>query len=213
MLIRCVKWTLNNTTYNSGDTKNLVIGDYSVTFNTISSYNTPANMNVTILDGESKIVTATYTEQIGSTPTGSLTVSISPDTAVTAGAKWSMDNGETWNESSSVISTLSPGGFTIVYSPINGWSMPDNQSVTVTEDQITSITGTYVQEVNQDNNGSTSDDSTSDDAISENNNVNEDDTLEDDINDSDDENDNTKSSSGCFIKAMEPRKNKFTYII
>ena len=56
------KWSLNGTTYSSGETITLAAGTYTVTFNALAGYDTPASQSVTIVAGGSKTVTAKYTE-------------------------------------------------------------------------------------------------------------------------------------------------------
>ncbi|MBP1590092.1 MAG: hypothetical protein ILO10_07860, partial [Kiritimatiellae bacterium] len=56
------KWSLNGTTYSSGETITLAAGTYTVTFNALAGYDTPAAQSVTIVAGGSKTVTKTYSE-------------------------------------------------------------------------------------------------------------------------------------------------------
>jgi PKD repeat protein len=77
---------------------------------------------------------------------GSLTVTISPAGAVSAGAKWNVDGGTTWYASGAVVSNLSVGSHTVAFSGLQGWTAPSSQTVTIPVWQTTSLGGTYVQQ-------------------------------------------------------------------
>ena len=67
---------------NSGTTATgLTAGTHTVAFKAITGWNTPASKSVTIVSGTTTTTTGTYTQ----VTTGSLTVTISPAAAVTAG--------------------------------------------------------------------------------------------------------------------------------
>lgn len=74
--------------------------------------------------------------------TGSITVTISPQNAVNAGAEWNVDSGA-WQTSGTTVSDLSVGQHTIAFSDVSGWTTPSNQSVSVSDGKTTSVTGTY----------------------------------------------------------------------
>jgi PKD repeat protein len=81
---------------------------------------------------------------IGPNPAGaaSLTVSISPPEAVSAGAKWIVDNGARQNSDTTV--TLSPGTHSVMFMDAAGWTTPAVQSVTVESGKNVVLTGSYV---------------------------------------------------------------------
>jgi spore germination protein YaaH len=56
-------WTINGTTYASGQTATVEEGTYTVTFGELEGYTAPAATNVTVVAGESFAGNATYTEQ------------------------------------------------------------------------------------------------------------------------------------------------------
>jgi hypothetical protein len=74
-----------------------------------------------------------------------LQVSISPPSAVTAGAQWQVDSGA-WHNCGVIVSNLAAGIHTVSFSTIGGWTTPTNQAVTVMSNQTTTVTGTYVQQ-------------------------------------------------------------------
>ncbi|MGO9691111.1 MAG: PKD domain-containing protein [Syntrophobacteraceae bacterium] len=74
---------------------------------------------------------------------GSLTVTISPAAAVSAGAMWSVD-GEAWQASGATVSNLSIGGsHTVAFSGMQGWTAPPSQTVTISYGVPASAIGTY----------------------------------------------------------------------
>ncbi len=74
---------------------------------------------------------------------GSLTVTITPPGAASAGATWNVDGGTTWYSSGAVVPNLSPGSHTVAFSGVQGWTAPSSQQVTITSGQTTYATGTY----------------------------------------------------------------------
>ncbi|MGA2402603.1 MAG: hypothetical protein ABSG91_13005, partial [Syntrophobacteraceae bacterium] len=84
------QWTVDGgkTWHNSKDVvSGLTAGKYTVAFKTIQGWTAPANKTVTISSGATKTATGTY-KQIPS----SISVTISPPAAVSAGAQWKVDS-------------------------------------------------------------------------------------------------------------------------
>ena len=73
---------------------------------------------------------------------GTLTVTLSPDAAVTAGAKWGLDGGNTWHDSGATL-TVVTGSCTVSFKDIPGYSAPASKDVTVTSNTETTATETY----------------------------------------------------------------------
>ena len=117
----------------------LVAGSHTVSFNTITGWVTPASQQVTITDGWSATATGVYE------PAGTLTVTITPPGAVSAGAQWSIDGGNTWN-ASGVTLTKPVGPYAVTFSTVTGWITPASQQVTINYNQNTPVTGIYVQQ-------------------------------------------------------------------
>jgi hypothetical protein len=74
---------------------------------------------------------------------GSLQVSISPQGAVSAGAEWRVDGGA-WQSSGTTVANLAVGTHTAAFSTVTGWETPASQNVTVTLNQTTTTTATYL---------------------------------------------------------------------
>lgn len=77
--------------------------------------------------------------------TGSLQVNILPQSAISAGAQWNVDNGS-WQNSGTTLSNITTGTHTVYFKTTNGWTAPQNQSVTISSNQTTNATGTYIQQ-------------------------------------------------------------------
>jgi formylglycine-generating enzyme required for sulfatase activity len=75
--------------------------------------------------------------------TGTLQVSISPSAAVSAGASWSVDGGNTWLGSGRARG-LPTGGYVVSFSSISDWDTPSDEQLSVLRDQTTTTTGVYV---------------------------------------------------------------------
>ncbi len=78
--------------------------------------------------------------------TAGLQVTLLPAAAVAAGAKWSVDGGNTWQLSGATVTGLVVGSQTVSFNSITGWNPPQSQTVTITAGGTTTATGTYVQQ-------------------------------------------------------------------
>ena len=126
---------------NSGATvSGLSTGSHAVAFSTVSGYTTPTGQNVTITSGTTATASGTYT--IIGTPTGSLTVTISPAGAVSAGAQWRVDGGAL-QASGATVSGLSTGSHAVAFSTVSGYTTPAGQNVTITSGATATANGTY----------------------------------------------------------------------
>ncbi len=76
--------------------------------------------------------------------TGSLTVSILPAGAVSAGAQWRVGTGA-YQNSGATVSGLAAGSVTINFKVVTGWTAPADQLATITAGGTTNASGTYVQ--------------------------------------------------------------------
>lgn len=75
--------------------------------------------------------------------TGTLHVVISPHGAIDDGAQWRV-NGGAWPDSGGYVA-LDPGTYTVDFKVVTGWHTPPNETVTITDGQITEVTGTYTR--------------------------------------------------------------------
>ncbi len=135
------KWRVDNgTPQDSGTTlSGLATGDHVVSFKAVAGYFAPGDQSVTVISGQTATTTGTY---VVTSQAGSLSVTIQPPGAVTAGAQWSVDS-STYKNSGTTVSGLSPGTHTVAFKPIPQYTAPANQSVTINSTQTTTTTGTY----------------------------------------------------------------------
>lgn len=73
---------------------------------------------------------------------GSLQVTLAPPGAVSAGAKWKVDNGA-MQDSGTIVTGLAPGNHTVSFGPAAGFTPPASQTVTISLNQTTTTTGVY----------------------------------------------------------------------
>ncbi len=76
-------------------------------------------------------------------PLGSLQVTILPAAAITAGAQWQVDDG-TWQGSGATVSNLLVGEHTVSFSATAGWMPAASQTVSVSSNEVATVSGTYV---------------------------------------------------------------------
>ncbi len=74
--------------------------------------------------------------------TGSLTVTLGPAAAVSAGAMWNVDNGA-WNASGATVPGLSVGSHTVNFESIPGWNAPASQTVVIPQYGPAKASATY----------------------------------------------------------------------
>ena len=74
---------------------------------------------------------------------GSLTVTIGPAAAVSAGAMWNVDNGP-WNASGATVSGLSVGSHTVNFESIPDWNPPASQKVVIPQYGPVKASTTYL---------------------------------------------------------------------
>ena len=127
-------WTVGGQTYASGATATLVAGNYTVSFNAASGYDTPASSNVTVAAGASKTLKATYAAQ-----PGTLTVTLNP-ADVRGTATWKAAG---TNHSSGASATLKAGTYSVTFGAVDGYVTPSSQSVTVPPGGAATASATY----------------------------------------------------------------------
>ncbi|MBN1671716.1 MAG: VCBS repeat-containing protein [Kiritimatiellae bacterium] len=102
----------------------------------ITDWITPADVAVTLVSGETTVLTNTYLQ------TGALQVFIQPPEAIEDGALWSI-NGADWYDSGTVLSNISAGTQTVQFREITGWTAPAAAPVTIQGGKVTYYYGTY----------------------------------------------------------------------
>lgn len=125
----------------SGSTAvSLTAGPHTLDYQTIGGWTAPPSETVTIASGQPTEISRTYTP---SAP-ASLTVTLTPPAAVTAGAQWRVDGGA-WQTSGATASGLLAGNHTIEYSQLSGWVAPNPDTLAFANGQTQVISRTYVQ--------------------------------------------------------------------
>ncbi len=126
-------WQLN------GATVSAAVGSHTINFFTITGWTSPASQTVNIVNLQTTSASGAYIQQFGS-----LTVTITPAAAVSAGAQWNVDGGS-WQTSGTTISGLTVGQHTVAFNNITGWNTPASQTVTIANGQTTAAGGAYEQ--------------------------------------------------------------------
>ena len=104
---------------------------------------TPASKKVTIQSGKTAKATGAYVRKVQQV--GSLKVTITPQSAITVGARWQVD-GWSPQTSGATVHNLSVGSHTVTFSNITGWNTPDSQTVTIQNGKTATATGAYLQQ-------------------------------------------------------------------
>jgi hypothetical protein len=129
----------NGTWQNSGATvTSLAAGSHTVAFRAANGYTTPASQTATVIANQTINASGTYV----AVPTGSLSVTLSPAGALTAGAQWQVDGGA-WQSSGATLSSLTTGSHTVAFKAASAYTTPANQTVTVVANQTITANGTY----------------------------------------------------------------------
>ena len=118
---------------------NLTLGAHTIAYWPLDGWITPSYQVVNVVSGQTTNVTATYIA------TGTVQVFITPIGAVSAGAMWRLDN-NIWLASGMSWMGVTAGNHAVTFTNIAGWTAPTNQTVTVSLNQTTIVTGVYVQQ-------------------------------------------------------------------
>ncbi len=114
-----------------------------VSFKDTTHWAAPEDREVLIISNKTRTITATYIER------GSLIVNISPDEAVTAGARWRVDEGA-WKKSGAKVQNLDSGDHAVSFKTITGWTEPQAQTILIESGKTKKITRTYVKSAQSD---------------------------------------------------------------
>lgn len=115
----------------------LAAGEHTLHFNAATGYTPPADQTVTVVSGQSQALSGVYLLD------GSVTVSLAPAAAVTAGARWTLD-GDGGHASGATVSGVTVGSHKLSFSTIAGYTRPTDQTVNVTAGAAATASGTYV---------------------------------------------------------------------
>ena len=116
-------------------------GDYVVEFRDLNGFTKPAQVPVTIGDEYLNKISARYTN----VSHGSLQVLMTPEDAVTDGAKWTATGLGVWLDNQGVQSNVPVGLYEIKFYPVAGYKTPPNKTVEITEGSTTVVSGDYTE--------------------------------------------------------------------
>jgi hypothetical protein len=117
----------------------IVVGSYTVEFRGVSGWTAPGDKPVQITNAGMTTTSGTYVQQ-----TGSLTVTLGPDAAISAGARWRIRGDSTWRDGGYIQSGIVVGSYTVEFrDDVPGWTAPGNKTVQITNGETTAESGTY----------------------------------------------------------------------
>lgn len=120
---------------------NITLGSHTVSYSTISGWNTPFSQTITVSPNTTTVTNATYVQQ-----SGWLQVALSPQEAVNAGAQWQVDGGPLWQTNGAVVGSLLSGNHTVTFSNIFGWTAPASQQVLIAGNVTNQASFVYTQQ-------------------------------------------------------------------
>jgi len=124
--------------HDSNDTEpNLAVGLHTVTYKPITNWIEPNSQTVQIDYLQTTTISPTYI------PAGTVQVTIVPQEAISAGAKWRVDGG-IWRNSDDISKKLPVGLHTVEYKRLPNWTEPNSHYVQINHAQVTPVTGTYI---------------------------------------------------------------------
>ncbi len=134
------QWQLAGGNWNESGTtvRNLAPGRHRVEFKEMPGWFKPDALQANIVSDETLRLTGTYIEK------GSLTVTLQPQEANTAGAKWSVD-GSAWQDSGATVSNLRLGSQRVQFKSLNDarWIVPEPTNINIASGQTSQATATY----------------------------------------------------------------------
>jgi hypothetical protein len=128
---------------NSGSTETgIPEGSYTVEFNSVAGWTTPASVSVTISTDVTTAKSATYIQLVG-------TIVVNPDPN-SINAPWTLTGPYSYSRSGTgdaTIINLPIGEYTLTWGNVTGWTKPSSPSVTqtVTTSGTITFSGTYIQ--------------------------------------------------------------------
>jgi immune inhibitor A len=134
------RWRRQGTTtwFASGYTEEgLDSGGYVIEFNDVVGYNTPSDLPYNLSLSEDASLSTTYTEK------ATLTVTLNPSQAASAGAQWRRVGTTTWFNSGATESGLDAGTYDIEYKDIDDYNTPSDGEITLSESEHGTTSATY----------------------------------------------------------------------
>lgn len=130
---------IRGTTYKYPFTGEFVPGTVTLTFPSGAFADLASPTNVNVETTQSFTVTSTPVQ------TGGVRATISPQEAIDAGARWSVDGG-TFQDSGATFLDLTVGSHRVEFQAINGWDTPAAQTIDVVAGQTASAIGAYARQ-------------------------------------------------------------------
>src|SRR5690349_9250323 len=82
-------------------------------------------------------------QQVDRAPTGQIRVTIQPQGAIDAGARWRRTGTSSWFQSGDTETDVPVGLFSLEFKDVSGWGTPATQTITITNGQLTQASGNY----------------------------------------------------------------------
>lgn len=116
--------------------KVIPVGSHTLSFGEVAGYTRPADQTIQVTEGQTTEATGTYTPFIYPENTGTLEINTTPVKGEI------FVDGESWGTGpqSKVVAT---GSHTLRFGPIEGYTPPMEQTISVVQSQITHFLGTY----------------------------------------------------------------------
>lgn len=89
---------------------------------------------------------AAIRETLPTAPRGAVTVALSPEAAVAAGAQWRRVGEANWRDALTTATNLPAGPAVIEFKATPGWRTPPSQRVTIADGQTTAVAAAYVRQ-------------------------------------------------------------------
>lgn len=99
--------------------------------------------DMTTVDATTNVCLKAFTSRSSFSSYGSLKVDITPDSAVSAGAAWSIDNGRSWYSSGTTVTDLPPGTYTVTFKSASGFKDKGQENALILDGGSGSLTVTY----------------------------------------------------------------------
>lgn len=137
------KWRIDGGAWLDDGTivSDLTLGEHGIEYKTISGWLNPPKKTVTVFADNVTDVQGAYQQQ---TVTGALKITLGPQAAVAAGAKWRLKGG-VWRTTGTVMNNLSVGQYTIEFSNVGSHYTPNAKLLNVTANAMTEINVIYVE--------------------------------------------------------------------
>lgn len=118
---------------------NLNPGAHTLEFADVPGWIEPVQETIVLSAGQSLPITRVYTVMYGS-----VSAVVTPPDAITDGAQWRIDNG-TWMNSGDTVGNLALTSHTVEFRSIPMWNTPSSISITLTNEDVVSLTGAYLR--------------------------------------------------------------------